>query len=92
MKWLRKRLLRWLGFEPTHGDAIKGENLSPLPMMAHWENPKAMVVVPVKNGFLICNRVYNPNGPDPIEATYAPDAAALGPLLIAEMTAMRLKK
>lgn len=91
MRWLRELVLRWLGF---HHPAALGKDGgdSPLPMMSHWENPKALVVVQVKNGFLICHRIYNPNGPDAVEATFAPDADSLGPMLIAELAVLRLKK
>lgn len=94
MSWLRNRLLRWLGLYSgaEAPSLVKHNEVTPLPQIGSWENPKSLVVVPVKNGFLICNRIYNPNGPDNIEAIFAPDADALGPMLIAEMTAMRLKK
>ena len=94
MKWLRNRMLRWLGLYSGAEAAVprSSNEVMPLPLLGSWENPKSLVVVPVKNGFLICNRIYNPNGPDLIEAIFAPDADALGPMLIAEMTAMRLKK
>lgn len=94
MSWLRNKLLRWLGLYSGVDAAtpIKSNECVPLALLGSWENPKSLVVVPVKNGFLICNRIYNPNGPDNIEAVFAPDADALGPMLIAEMTAMRLKK
>lgn len=94
MKRLRNMLLRWLGFLPDADLPLgaKSNECMPLALLGSWENPKSLVVVPVKNGFLICNRIYNPNGPDNIEAIFAPDADALGPMLIAEMSAVRLKK
>lgn len=92
MKWLRELALRWLGFHtPTALSADNG-NVNPLPMMSHWENPKSLTVVQVRNGFLICHRIYNPNGPDSVDAIFAPDASSLGPMLIAELSALRLKK
>lgn len=91
MKWLRELALRWLGFHHPVTLGKAGSD-SPLPMMSHWENPKSLSVVQVRNGFLICHRIYNPNGPDNVDAIFAPDADSLGPMLIAELSALRLKK
>lgn len=60
--------------------------------MSAVDNPDAFSVVAIRNGFLICRRVYNPNGPDKLEAVYAASADELGSTLVAEMTAHRLKK
>ena len=52
----------------------------------------ALTVVAIRNGFLVTRRVYNPNGPDRIEATYAATADDLGPQIIAELAQLRLTK
>jgi hypothetical protein len=46
----------------------------------------------VRNGFLLCRRTYNPNGPDKVDAIYAATAEELGPLIIAELAMVRLTK
>jgi hypothetical protein len=51
-----------------------------------------LTVVAIRNGFLVTRRVYNPNGPDRIEATYAANADDLGPQIIAELAQLRLTK
>lgn len=63
-----------------------------LNMITHWENKQNLSVVPINNGFLICSRVYNPNGPDFIEATHVADVETLGTTIVAQLAAMRLKK
>ncbi len=63
-----------------------------LNMLSHWENKQNLSVVPINNGFLICTRVYNPNGPDYIEATHVADVETLGTTIVAQLAAMRLKK
>jgi hypothetical protein len=49
-------------------------------------------VIPIRNGFLVTRRTYNPQGPDRIDATYAADANDLGAQIIAELAQMRLTK
>jgi hypothetical protein len=56
------------------------------------DNPATHVVTPIRNGFLISTRAYNPNGPDKVDAVYAASADELGPVLVAEMAARRLTK
>jgi hypothetical protein len=46
----------------------------------------------VRNGFLICRRTYNPNGPDKVDAVYAATIEDLGPLIVAELATVRLTK
>lgn len=67
------------------------DGLSPLLVLTAQDNPAALSVVPIRNGFLVCSRVYNPNGPDRVEATFASEVGELSDRLIAEMTARRLK-
>ena len=64
---------------------------TPLHLLAALDNPAALSVVPIRNGFLVCSRVYNPNGPDRVEAIFASEVVELSDRLIAEMTARRLK-
>ncbi len=54
--------------------------------------PASLTVLPIRNGFLVTHRVYNPNGPDRIEATFAADADDLGAQIIAQLALMRLTK
>ena len=92
MNWLRKIVRRWLDAVPATGaeSAISRGNL--LDHIADYSNPAAVSVVPVRNGFLICRRVYNPNGPDRVDAVYAATIEDLGPLIVAELATVRLTK
>ena len=96
MSWLRNRVLAWLGGHPEGGlaPAGLGKDVGSIPLLhlANPENPKALSVVTIRNGFLICSRTYNPNGPDKVEAIFAETADNLGPMLVAEMAAMRITK
>jgi len=56
------------------------------------DNPVSINVIAIRNGFLAAYRVYNPNGPDRIDATFAPSAEELGPLLVAMLAAQRITK
>ena len=97
MNWLRRAILRWLHagstdarnpFELKEGDG--GPAL--LDMLASTEQTQSINIVPVANGFLLCRRAWNPNGPDKLTATYAAGAEDLGPMLIAELATARLTK
>jgi hypothetical protein len=92
MNWLRKIVRRWLDAVPAaNGEAaISRGNL--LDQMSDYSNPTAVSVVPVRNGFLICRRTYNPNGPDKVDAVYAATIEDLGPLIVAELATVRLTK
>jgi hypothetical protein len=63
-----------------------------LHMLTSMDNPATHVVTPIRNGFLVSTRAFNPNGPDKIDAVYAASADELGPVLVAEMAARRLTK
>jgi hypothetical protein len=86
---------RWLEGPMPDGVVIgsrgHGEH-SILQMLTSMDNPATHVVTPIRNGFLVGTRAYNPNGPDKIDAVYAASADELGPLLVAEMAARRLIK
>lgn len=91
MNWLRGLMLRWLGFhQPSM--ALHDDGVTPLHFMAHRDNPDAFSVVPIRNGFLVCRRKNNPNGPDPVEAVFVASADELGSTLLAEMVSRRLVK
>lgn len=97
MNWLRKAMLRWLHAGSTDARnpfGLKGGDggSSLLDMLASTEQTQNINVVPVSNGFLLCRRVWNPNGPDKLTATYAAGAEDLGPMLIAELATARLTK
>jgi hypothetical protein len=84
---------RWL--EGPMPDAVGGRGgaeHSTLQMLTSMDNPATHVVTPIRNGFLISTRAYNPNGPDKVDAVYAASADELGPLLVAEMATRRLTK
>lgn len=84
-KLMRNRV--WGTPSPPH----EGGN-SLLDVMSHSEAPATLTVLPIRNGFLICRRIYNSTGPDEVLALFVATAEELGPLLVAEMAAMRLKK
>lgn len=92
MNWLRKIVRRWLDAVPaTKAESdISWGNL--LHQMADYTNPTAVSIIPVRNGFLICRRIYNPNGPDRVDAAYAATVEDLGPLIVAELATVRLTK
>ncbi len=85
---------RWLEGpmpEPGMGRGQSAEHMA-LHMLSSSDNPAAHVVTPIRNGFLVTTRAYNPNGPDKVDAVYAASADELGPLLVAEMATRRLTK
>ena len=92
MSWLRRIVREWLsgaydgGLVKGHGEHSAVANLTSM------DNPATHVVTPIRNGFLVSTRSYNPNGPDKVDAVYAATADELGPLLVAEMAARRLIK
>lgn len=93
MRWLRRMVRRWLeGPMPEAGIARGGAEHMALHMLSSADNPATHVVTPIRNGFLVTTRAYNPNGPDKVDAVYAASADELGPLLVAEMAARRLTK
>lgn len=96
MNWLRRAILRWLqgGNSAATPFALKGGDggSSLLDMLSSTEQTQNINIVPVANGFLLCRRVWNPNGPDKLTATYAAGAEELGPMLIAELATARLTK
>ncbi len=63
-----------------------------LDSMSEEGSPGSLTVIPIRNGFLVTRRTYNPQGPDRIDATYAADANDLGAQIIAELAQMRLTK
>jgi hypothetical protein len=85
---------RWLEGPTTEVVGGRGGNAESmaLHMLSSADNSVAHVVTPIRNGFLVSTRAYNPNGPDKIDAVYAASADELGPLLVAEMAARRLTK
>lgn len=95
MNWLRKAILRWLHkSDGRNAGLLKGPDGGPalLDMLASTEQTQNINIVPVANGFLLCRRVWNPNGPDKLTATYAANAEDLGPMLVAELATARLTK
>lgn len=90
MNWLRKALLRWL-HRPVPEVAPRSAN-SQVMNLAHEDSPSVMTVAAISNGFLLCKRQYNPNGPDQIRATYAANAVALAELVTVELTVTRMTK
>ena len=85
-QWLRNWLLR-----PTNEMPVSNRRMSPLNVMAHADNSATLTVVPIRNGFLLCNTNYNPNGPDKVEATFASGVSELHDALVVQLTAARLK-
>jgi hypothetical protein len=96
MNWLRKAIIRWLHNSNSRapGGLLKGSEGGGelLSMLASTEQAHNINIVPIGNGFLLCRRVYNTQGPDKITATYAKGAEELGPMLIAELATARITK
>lgn len=97
MNWLRRAILRWLhggSDSKTSAGLLKSADGTHalLDMLASSEQTQNINIVPVSNGFLLCRRTWNPNGPDKLTATYAAGAEELGPMLIAELATARLTK
>lgn len=92
MNWLRRMVRRWLeGPMPSAVSSGHAEHMT-LHMLTSADNTAAHVVTPIRNGFLVSTRTFNPNGPDKVDAVYAANADELGPLLVAEMATRRLTK
>jgi hypothetical protein len=90
MRWLKRVIRNWLrDDEPALGNRPEGSNY--LNLVATVDNPAAIMVAPIDNGFLIMSRKYNPSGPDHISATFAADADTLSAALISRMAQARLK-
>lgn len=92
MNWLRRAVHRWLQ-RPMLGVASADHTThTTLHMLTSMDNTATHVVTPIRNGFLVSTRTFNPNGPDKVDAVYAASADELGPLLVAEMATRRLTK
>jgi hypothetical protein len=85
---------RWLEGPMQEAGIARGQSAEhmALHMLSSADNPATHVVTPIRNGFLVTTRAYNPNGPDKVDAVYAASADELGPLLVAEMATRRLTK
>lgn len=93
MRWLRRAVVRWLsGPQPDAAAPIATSSNGMLGVLASEEHSGTVMVAPIRNGFLVCRRTYNPQGPDRISAQFASDADTLASLLVAEMAAARLTK
>ncbi len=92
MRWLRRMVRRWLeGPMPEVAPMGSRGQSEVLAVMASSDNPKTLTVTPIRNGFLVMGRNYNPNGPDKIDATFAATAEELTTVLIADLVAARIK-
>jgi len=96
MNWLHRNIMRWLQSSNSMGPGglLKGSEGGDelLSTLASTDQPHNINIVPIGNGFLLCRRVYNSQGPDKITATYAKGAEELGPMLIAELATARITK
>lgn len=93
MRWLRRAVVRWLsGPQPDVATPVAASSNGMLGVLASEEHSGTVMVAPIRNGFLVCRRTYNPQGPDRISAQFASDADTLASLLVAEMAAARLTK
>ena len=89
MNWLS----RLFGSAASQGGPVAAHSrASPLHYMVDYENPAAVSVIPIQNGFLLARRRYNPNGPDAVTATFVATADEIGPALVADLAAARLSK
>ena len=92
MNWLRRIVNRWLQRPMLGVASVDHAAHTMLHMLTSVDNSAAHVVTPIRNGFLVSTRTFNPNGPDKVDAVYAASADDLGPLLVAEMATRRLTK
>lgn len=92
MSWLRRLIVDWLLPPPSVAGAKSIDGNTLLGIMSDSESAGVLTVLPIRNGFLICTRSFNPNGPDRVDALYSGNVEELGPLLVAELAAARLKK
>jgi hypothetical protein len=87
MNWLKRILRNWL-----HNGAIGIDNgNNPLLAASDSNNPAALTVIAIENGFLVMSRKYNPNGPDSVSATFATDVDDLTGVLVSRLAQTRLK-
>jgi hypothetical protein len=90
-----KLLRRLMGRNNVGSLGVATDAVTPMSLLHHlssYDNLISLSVIPITNGFLICRRVYNSQGPDMIEATYSQTAEDLGPQLVAKMAATRITK
>ena len=92
MSWLRRAVRRWLEgpMQEASSMGIRGHT-DVLQIMSSSENPKTLTVTPIRNGFLVMGRRYNPSGPDSVDATFAATVEDLTTVLIADLVAARIK-
>jgi len=73
-------------------EPVLAGGVTALHRIADPDNMSAVSVVAIQNGFLVCRRLYNPNGPDTVTANYVATAEELGPTLVAVLAAQRITK
>lgn len=69
---------------PARGSAID--------RLVDTDNPDTWTITPISNGFLLSQRVYNPQGLDKITVHYAANPAGLAELVTSQMTLLRLNR
>lgn len=94
MTKLFRRLFNTAGTGSVGVDSVapRADANSLIGELAHPGHNQSFNVAPIRNGFLLLRRTYNPNGPDRIDAVYAASAEEIGPLLVAELAASRITK
>jgi hypothetical protein len=92
MNWLKRALRNWLHSDLNAAEVgLRAGGPGPLSILGSMDNPSALMVTPIDNGFLIINRKYNPNGPDSVTAMFVADAESLSAALINRLAQSRLK-
>jgi len=90
MNWLRRLVRSWLHLNSPEVASVSISS-GQLSYLASPDNPAALLVTPIENGFLIMTRKYNPNGPDSVSAMFAADAESLSAALLNRLAQARLK-
>lgn len=87
MNWLRRIVRRWL----YPDEVVKASSPGILGWLQSEENnPTAVTVTAIHNGFLVMRRTYNPSGPDKIEAIHASTAEDLANIIVGQLAVNRL--
>jgi hypothetical protein len=87
MDWLRRKFRSWL-----YPDEVVAKGS---PAILGWlqseeNNPTAVTVTAIHNGFLVMRRTYNPSGPDKIAAIHASTSEDLANIIIGQLAINKL--
>ncbi|MEI2420998.1 hypothetical protein V6O07_12055 [Arthrospira platensis SPKY2] len=93
--WLKRLLRDWLlGDDRNEMQSSRpgryADTCVLLNSLVSSDNPTALSVVRIENGFLVARRRHNPTGPDHVDATYAATPEDLTAVLVSNMVHTRL--